>query len=147
MGSDGASYNDAGTFQVQDEPKIWEAHETFFGCSGNGFTPIAVRDADSGDPLVVARYLKDYNPGGSWRVLMVGRRGVFELDDSGSVAHWARGVGAIGVGEPFALGAMAAVMLEVGPDPVDLVKEAMKLAVNWVTECRGPVTILSWPHD
>jgi hypothetical protein len=144
MAADGAAYCSCGVFGTTS-PKILEIDGRFVGASGNGPALQMLQDWGISEPRAVLTKLAEAKLPGNWRVLITGPDGVDEIDDTMNLSHWTRNYGAIGIGEPFCLGAMAVIMREIGPDPDVLVEETMKYAKEHVADCRGPVTILRRP--
>lgn len=124
-------------------PKIWAVGSTLQGGAGSFRALDVARRANIEDPRMLAQHLMEANLQGGWSVLVVTRKGIYELSEDGSVLRTKECYGAIGEGAPIAVGALAACHRKRVGAPAVIVRLALDVCVRHSSACSTPLSVLS----
>lgn len=143
IGSDSGAFEDTGLKQVLAEPKCWRAGEYLVGVAGSIRVLNLARKFGLGDPYAVRDHLAEQSiPGeAEWSVLVVGRKGIFEIDEHMGVAHVKEKYSAIGAANQIALGSLAT-LARLATEPEKAVREALRVSVEHHSLALGPLTVV-----
>lgn len=145
IGGDRAVYSSSGVFMKSETPKVFRHGDALIGSAGVGPVDWLIQEIESDDPYAIARALFERKVGDSWRILIVRREGLYEIDDTYQVIRYGQ-MGTIGIGEAFCTGALAALRRDASQSPEQLVTKTLMLAAGHVSDCRWGTVILTLPE-
>ena len=144
IAADSGAFDEAGQIKMTvAEAKVWFAGNSLQGGAGNFRALEVARRANIENPQALSNYLMEANIAGEWSILVVNRRGVYELGEDGSVVRFKEPYGSIGAGGTLALGALAAEHRAKIGTPAAIVRIALDVCVRHSSACSTPVCVLS----
>lgn len=135
-----------GDLFFRSTPKIWRRGEYLVGAAGTLQACLWVEECDSGNPYVIAEFMKNKigdTKKKQFSVLTIGPDGVWDTDSTFTVSPHPDGFWVVGSGREVALGALYVARHAVGWTPKDSVTIAVKASIALYSKIRGPVKVLT----
>jgi len=144
IAGDSGAFEDEALVMEVVEPKVWRAGESLVGVAGSFRVMEHARKVALGDPEALRNSLVEANLGASnWSVLVVNKRGIWEITDDFSIVHVKDHYCAVGGSNQIAIGAMAVLSGERAHPATAIVRRAMAVTLKHSPLAKGPAKHLT----
>lgn len=141
IGADSGAFEDGSYLYARTKtPKAWVAGDTLIGGAGSFRAIDVARSSGLSDPHKLLALLLEQPGLSEWSLLIVTRKAVTEVSDTGGVVVLRDHYGAIGAGASIAIGALAAA--NKSAPTVLTMKKTMEITGRHSTHCVPPYLIL-----